>query len=258
MTRTEGHGADDAELRDRLSRLSQASLRINESLEFELVLQGVLDSACDLTDAKYGVITMLGDGKQPDVYVVAGLSPDQARELWDFTEGFEVYEYLGRTREPMRFADFQTHMRARGLPDLPLSASVGSFLLAPIIHVGELVGTIYLGREQGAQEFSSADEEILVMFASQAALVIANAHRYREERRSRLDLETLIDTSPVGVIVFDAIGGGVVSANREARRIAAEIHPPGGSLEEVLKTHHRTSRRRTGNFAGRSPTLASI
>ena len=32
-------------LRDRLSRLSQASLRINESLDFETVLQGVPDSA---------------------------------------------------------------------------------------------------------------------------------------------------------------------------------------------------------------------
>ena len=32
-------------LRQRLSRLSEASLRISESLDFETVLQGVLDSA---------------------------------------------------------------------------------------------------------------------------------------------------------------------------------------------------------------------
>ena len=43
-------------LRDRLSRLSQASLRINESLDFETVLQGVLDSACSLTGSRYRVI----------------------------------------------------------------------------------------------------------------------------------------------------------------------------------------------------------
>ena len=46
-------------LRERLSRLSQASLRINESLDFDTVLQGVLDSACSLTGARYGVITLL-------------------------------------------------------------------------------------------------------------------------------------------------------------------------------------------------------
>ena len=43
-------------LRQRLSRLSQASLRIGESLDFETVLQGVLDSARSLTGARYGVI----------------------------------------------------------------------------------------------------------------------------------------------------------------------------------------------------------
>ena len=32
-------------LRGRLSRLSEASLRINQSLDFDTVLQGVLDSA---------------------------------------------------------------------------------------------------------------------------------------------------------------------------------------------------------------------
>ena len=49
-------------LRQRLSRLSEASLRINESLDFETVLQGVLDSARSLTGARYGVITLLDDG----------------------------------------------------------------------------------------------------------------------------------------------------------------------------------------------------
>ena len=39
-------------LRDRLSRLSQASLRINESLDFEGVLQEVVDSALGITDAR--------------------------------------------------------------------------------------------------------------------------------------------------------------------------------------------------------------
>ena len=48
-------------LRQRLSRLSEASLRINESLDFETVLQGVLDSARSLTGARYGVITLLDD-----------------------------------------------------------------------------------------------------------------------------------------------------------------------------------------------------
>ena len=45
-----------AELEERLSRLSGASLRINESLDFGAVLQEVVDSARTLTASRYGVI----------------------------------------------------------------------------------------------------------------------------------------------------------------------------------------------------------
>ena len=48
-------------LRHRLSRLSAASLHINASLDFDTVLQGVLDSARSLTGARYGVLTFLDD-----------------------------------------------------------------------------------------------------------------------------------------------------------------------------------------------------
>ena len=72
------------------------------------------------------------------------------------------------------------------------------------------------------------------MFASQAALVIANARRHRDEQRARADMETLVNTTPVGVLVFDAKTGGVTSVNREARRIVSGLHMPDGSAEELL------------------------
>ena len=48
-----------AALRERLSRLSEASLRINENLDLDTVLQGVLDSARALASARYGVLEVL-------------------------------------------------------------------------------------------------------------------------------------------------------------------------------------------------------
>ena len=73
-----------------------------------------------------------------------------------------------------------------------------------------------------------------MIFASQAALVIANARTHREERRARADLESLIDTSPVGVVVFDALTGAPKSLNREARRIADRLRDSGQSPEVLL------------------------
>ena len=48
------------------------------------------------------------------------------------------------------------------------------------------------------------------------------------------DLETLITTSPVGVVVFDAKTGAVTSINREAARIVSTLHEPDRRAEDLL------------------------
>ena len=55
-------GSGPQMLRERLSGLRKASRRINESLDFDAVLQRVLDSARSLTRARYGVTTLLVRG----------------------------------------------------------------------------------------------------------------------------------------------------------------------------------------------------
>ena len=224
-----------AELRDRLSRLSQASLRINESLDFDTVLQGVLDSACSLTGARYGVITLLDESGQVQDFVTSGLTAEEHRRFTDLPEGMMFFQYLSNIQEPLRLRDFHSHIRSLGLPEFQPPMAVSTplpFLAAPIRHQGESVGAFYVGEKD--VEFTPEDEETLVMFTSQAALVIANAHRHRDEQRARADLETLVNTTPVGVLVFDAKTGGVTSVNREARRIVSGLHMPDGSAEELL------------------------
>ena len=97
------------------------------------------------------------------------------------------------------------------------------------------MGNIYLAQSDPGREFSQEDEETLVMFASQAALVIANARRHRDERRARGNLETLIDTSPIGVVVFDARTAAPVSINRETRRILEGLRTPEQDVEQLLE-----------------------
>ena len=102
-------------------------------------------------------------------------------------------------------------------------------------HRGVHVGNFYLVGKEGGEEFTPEDEEILLLFASQAASAIANARTYRDEQRARADLEALVDTSPVGVVVFDARTGHPLSFNREAQRIVEALRTPGRPPEELLK-----------------------
>ena len=74
------------------------------------------------------------------------------------------------------------------------------------------------------------------MFASQAALAIANVRRYRDEQRARNDLEALVNLSPMGVLVFNARTGDLLLVNEEARRIGGGQHKPVDYIQELLRS----------------------
>ena len=234
LDKTERRDQETEPSGNRLTRLSEASLRINESLDLDTVLQSVLDSARALTGARYSLITALDERGGIQDFLVSGLTPDETRRLWEMPEGLSFFERLSNLPGPLRVGDFASHIRSLGLPEFRPPAPVSSFLAAPIRHRGEGVGNIYLAKSEPGLEFSREDEETLVMFASQAALVIANARRHRAEQRARANLETLIETSPVGVIVFDGRAGVPVSFNRETRRILGSLRAPGGGVEQLL------------------------
>ena len=226
-------------LKERLSRLSEAGLRINESLDFDTVLQEVLDSARALTRARYGVITLLDESGRVRDFLSSGMTPEEAEGVWGHgSAGLEIFNHLNSFQEPLRLPDLLGHIRSMGLPNLSPPMPVGSaipFLAAPVFHRGERFGNLFLAQRERGDEFTQEDEETLQMFASQAAMVIANARRYRDERRARNDLETLINTSPVGVAVFDVRTGAPLSFNREAMRMMDTLRNPDQPPEHLLE-----------------------
>lgn len=224
-------------MRERLSRLSAASMRINESLEYDQVLQGVLDSARSLTAARYGVMTLLDDQGQVQDFLSSGLTAEESGRLWLMPEGIRIYEALTSITEPLRVADLSQHVRGLGFSDfaIPLPVEIFRFMGASMFHRNTRVGHVFVGDKEGGEEFSLADEETIVMFASQASLVIANARIHREERRARADLETLVNTTPIGVVVFDAQRGELASVNREAMRIVVGLREENQTVEELLE-----------------------
>ena len=239
MERGEEIERDIETLRKRLSLMSRASRRINESLDLETVLQDVLDSARDLTGARYGVITFLDGEGRIRHRLASGLTQKQSGLFWEMRDGMRFFEYLGTIQTPLRLRDFQSHTNALGLPEfrppMPMSSAV-TFLAAPIRHAGEFGGAVYLAEKAGGCEFTQEDEDTLVTFASQAALVIANAKSHADAQRTRTDLQTVIDTSPVGIAVFNARNGALISVNRESLRIAESLRPDDCPVEDWLKT----------------------
>ena len=224
---------ETAALRARISALSAASLRISASLDLEMVLNEVVESARALTGARYGAIATIDEAGAPQDFVTSGFTADEHRHIVEWPDGPRLFEFFRDLPGPLRIPDVPAYVRALGFsPDDRLPSK--TFQGTPMRHRGVHVGNFYLVEKAGGEAFTDEDEEILVLFAAQAATAIANARTYRAERRARADLEALIETSPVGVVVFEARTGALVSLNREAARIVQDLCGPGQSAEQLL------------------------
>ena len=133
----------------------------------------------------------------------------------------------------MRVSDLGAYVRTLGIDPAVLPGN--TLQATPIRHQGVYLGGLVLANKQGGREFADEDEEMLVLFASQAAAAIANARAYRDELRARAKLEALVETSPVGVVLFDAKTGGLVSWNREATRIVEGLKMPDRPIDQLLE-----------------------
>lgn len=224
---------ENAALKERIATLCSAMLRVTATLDIETVLREIIDSARALSLARYGLIVWTDDGGRALDFVTSGVTAKEKRRMADWPDGPRLFDHFAELQGPLRLDDLPSYVGNLGFStDLMSSRTV---LAMPLRHGDTLVGTFFLGEKAGDLTFTDADEELLVLFAAQAAAAVANARAHRNERRARADLEALIDTSPVGVVVFDAKEGRPASLNREAERIVDALRTPGRSLESLLE-----------------------
>ena len=220
-------------LRARSAALNAAILRINASLDLDTVLDEVMESARALTGARWGALASVDEAGAPQDFLTSGFTPEEELELLAWPHSLSLFEHFRGLPGPVRLADLAGYVRALGIE--PIRMFSRSFQGTPMRHRGADVGNFFLADKADGEAFTDADEEVLTLFASQAASAIANARTHRGERRARADLEALVETSPVGVVVFDAQTGRAVSFNREARRIVERLRMPGHPPEQLLE-----------------------
>ncbi len=212
---------DLAAMRDRFTKLSEATLRINAGLDLDGVLQEVIDSARALTGAKYGIlVTYDGSGNVTNV-ASSGFTQFEAQQVREQPSFLGLPGYMNEVLEPLRTSDISSHPEFVGFPEY--HPPMKTFLGMQIRNHGEHLGNIFLTGKLDEQEFTPEDEETLVMFASQATHAISSARRYHEVNLAKADMEALIDISPIGVGVYNAKSSAMVSYNLEMRRIVGNF-----------------------------------
>ena len=216
------------------SSLTAALLRISASLDLDTVLREVVESARVLTGARYAAIATIDKTGEPQDFVTAGLTDEEHRNIVEWPDGPKLFEFFRDLEGPLRIPDIPAYVRSLGFSADRLPSK--TFQGTPMRHGDAHVGNFYLVEKENGEAFTERDEKVLQLFAAQAATAITHARTYRDELRARADIEALVETSPVGVAVFDATTGYPISFNREARRIIESLRLPGRPAEELLQT----------------------
>jgi len=175
-------------------------------LDLEIVMGRVLESARELTGARYAALGVLDASRTGlERFITLGIDDDTRAEIGPAPRGRGVLGELILDPVPLRLADVGMHPRSYGLPlgHPPMH----SFLGVPILIGGVPFGSLYLTEKADADEFTDADEEAVVTVARFAALAIDHARRYTGAAARGNELARTVQAFEATTEIARAVGG---------------------------------------------------
>ncbi|MGE5175767.1 MAG: ATP-binding protein [Hyphomicrobiales bacterium] len=165
-----------------LATLYEAGKAMSQSLSLQSTCDVVVAQAARVTGAR-ACLVFLNDAGSGDYVAEAavGVREEQFRKL-RFEIGMGYHGQVIQNAEPALVGDLAGVV---GVEDIFAELRAENALIVPLVSNESVVGTITALSHDGGVGFTSDDQEILMMLASQATIAIANAVLY--ERTKELD-----------------------------------------------------------------------
>ena len=181
------------ELTGSAQALLDAVVAVSSDLDLPSVLSRIVESARELTGARFGALGVVGPDGDLSEFITSGLDPHQREQIGAPPRGRGILRLLIEHPEPLRMPDLGQHPSSYGFP--PNHPPMRSFLGVPVRIRGTVFGNLYLTEKQGAEEFSDADTVLVEALASAAGFVIDNARAYGLSERRREWLQASAELS---------------------------------------------------------------
>ncbi|HEY7890785.1 MAG TPA: GAF domain-containing protein [Solirubrobacteraceae bacterium] len=175
-------------------------------LDLDVVLEHVLQSAQELTEARYAALGVLNESKtELERFLTKGLDERAHAAIGALPRGRGVLGALITDPASLRLAEVGKHPRSYGFPQghPPMS----TFLGVPILIDGEPFGNLYLTEKTGGGPFSDEDEQAVIVLAGFAAVAIDHARRYTGASERRDELERTVAALEATMQITRAVGG---------------------------------------------------
>ena len=180
--------ADDALHLPRNARaLLDDVVAISSDLDLHNVLSRIVESACEITEAGYGALGVLGNAGGLVDFITHGVTEEQRRAIGDLPRGHGILGLLIEEPHPLRLDHLGEHPKSFGFP--PEHPPMDSFLGVPVRIHGTVFGNLYLTEKAGGRSFTEQDEELVQALATAAGFVIENARAFAQSEQRRQWLE---------------------------------------------------------------------
>ncbi|HEV3092894.1 MAG TPA: GAF domain-containing sensor histidine kinase [Solirubrobacteraceae bacterium] len=174
-------------------------------LDVDLVLNRVLDSARELTGARYAALGVLSDSRtELERFLTLGIDEAEREAIGSLPRGRGVLGELIAHPHALRLTDISHHPRSYGFPHG--HPPMKSFLGVPILIDGTPFGNLYLTEKQHGEQFSEADEEAVTMLAELAGYAIDHARRYTGASQDRDELQRTVAALNATTQIARAVG----------------------------------------------------
>src|SRR5829696_2887563 len=177
---------------DRLRRLLDAGIALSSELSLDALLQRIVDTAAELTEARYAALGVIDrSGQNLERFLTTGIDEETHAAIGDLPRGRGILGVLIHDAQPLRLADIADDPRSVGFP--PHHPPMRTFLGVPVLLRGVAYGNLYLAEKAGGEEFTEEDQEIVQLLAAQAAVAIENARLYESATRWGDQLQSLAE-----------------------------------------------------------------
>jgi len=178
------------EQQDRLRLLVEAGISLASELSLDALLQRIVETAAELTDARYAALGVVHpSGRGLERFLTTGIDAKTYSAIGEIPQGRGILGVVMRETKPLRLHDIADDPRSVGLP--PNHPPMHTFLGAPILLRGVAFGNLYLSEKRNGGDFTEDDEDLIRLLAAQAAVAIENARLYESSTRWLRQLESL-------------------------------------------------------------------
>ena len=180
--------------RDYLLEISRA---LTQELDLDKLLERILSISAEMLAGQAGLIALRSEHGKWTVEATYGISTALARYYLE-----PLLAAVPDHEDPERFELPEVN---RVLQNMTRTVSKGLLtgVGLPLIVHERVIGVIFIFRNYGGV-FSANDRALLQSFANQAAIAVVNAQLYKQVRREKQRIDTLLDATADGLLILEA------------------------------------------------------